>query len=229
MGELNDQNKIESNKAVEHENAHVGSPQSATAANLGKRSAWPMLLIIASLAMAIIRFPLMLQLGRLPSTLYKVIALLLATVGFGLRLKSKNDRWRKTIGYACFTFGFLLFSLFFLATDMPSTIGLLTLIMVVLLLACGIVFSLAQKNSPLCFLGALMVMVGLGHILAIFGNSAGVQLPVIFFIRLNVLYWGGWILFFTGNNPTPKSILTNTLIVFGITFISFLILMGFIH
>jgi len=182
--------------------------------------------------MAIVRYPLMLNSARISWVQYKLIMFLLAMAGFGWLMAINRKSRRKVAGIACIILSLLLFS-FFLTAGSDRTgffpIGLYSIILAALLLTTGMVLCTARVINPFTILGSLMIAAGLLHFLGMFGNAAGVPLPNGFFIRMILLYLGGWVLYFLGKKPTTARFLWNMLILFGVTFILFLMIISVIH
>ncbi len=202
------------------------------APNSGTRYVWPLLLILIAVAMAIARFPLLSNSAQISWIQYKLIMLSLVVGGCGWLLAIIKKSRRKIVGLAFLLLGLILFS-FFLATGLDRSRFLPlrgdTLILVVSMITIGMILLIAKKINLFTILGSLMIVSGLIHFFGMFANAAGVPFPISFFIRMNLLFWGGWILYFLGKKPPPARFFVYLLIVFVVMFFLTLILISFIH
>lgn len=231
MIESQDQDNKDLNKAlgkslVQPSFLNVVSP------NPGTRYVWPLLLILISVVMAVTRISLMSNSVWISWIQYKIIMLFLAISGFGWLFAIKKNQKCKIMGRASLTFSLLLFSFFLTAESDKIRFFPIrgdTIILVAFLFAIGMLFLFAKAIHPITILGLLMIVFGLAHLFGMFVNAAGVPFPDSFFVRMIILFLGGWILFFLGKNLPPVRFFWNMLVIFVVIFVLFLMVINVIH
>jgi len=201
----------------------------STSSNSASKDVLPILFILGSILMAVTRFTLMTTSRKYPWAAYKIVMMLLAIAGFGWLKRNHPDN-ENLIGYSFFAFSFLFITLFYNGgSDRGVIVGGGALLLAIFSIAAGIVFSFAKKTSIVTLLGSFMVAVGIIHILGLIGNAAGVELPPSYMLRMNILFWAGWILVFIGKKPTAKEFIKNMLFVAGISFFLFILIFAIVH
>jgi hypothetical protein len=230
MVELQGKKKEALKKSPQDQEKQLQLPLFSSPSDSGLRNVWPLLLILAAIAMSIIRLTLLTKSEMISWTQYKIIMILLTTIGFSWLLSVNKKHWRKILGYGLLTLSILLFSLFIsTGSDKARSLNTYGLFINAFLFTIGIVLSLTKNINFFTILGSLMVTAGLLHFMGALSNAAGVELPSGFYIRMILLFWSGWIIYFLGKKPTTKRFIMNMIILIIATITIFLMIISVIH